>query len=265
MIRIVLCRPGGPRNVGSIVRSLANFGPAELVIVRPIKPSLLKHPDFGQMGHGAEAGQAKIVLVDSIHEALADVTFAVGFTARRRDHRRLIDWREVRTDLVERANADERLAFVFGSEESGLLAEEADPCHVLCRMPTSDEHGSLNLAMAVTVVTSTLFFERERQDVPSAATPLSSQLPGKDRHFLVERLAVALSQKATTPAAARDIDSSVRRIFARAELETRDARAWHLLSRALGNEAEPSDFGVDPLESPKAVRAARKAAEGEQA
>ncbi|MEX1023652.1 MAG: RNA methyltransferase [Planctomycetota bacterium] len=259
MIRIVLCRPGGPRNVGSIVRALANFGPAELVIVGPIKPSLLLHPDFTQMGHGAEAKQSTVRVVDSITEALADMTHAVGFTARRRDHRPLVDWREARDDLVRRDRADERLALVFGSEEAGLLASEAAPCHVLARIPTSDEHGSLNLAMAVAVVASTLFLER---GVASAATPLSSPLPGKDRHFLVERLAGVLSSRATTPAAARDIEASVRRLFARAELETRDARAWHLLARALGDETEPSDYGVEALESPKAEREARKAEEG---
>lgn len=265
MIRVVLCRPGGPRNVGSITRSLANFGPAELVIVRPINPSLLLHPDFTQMGHGAEGKQAEIRVVDSIHEALADVTYAVGFTARRRDHRILVDWREEREALCHKDATDERIALVFGSEESGMTAEEADPCHTLCRMPTSDEHGSLNLAMAVTVVVSHLFFARERKDVPSAAIGLTSALPGEDRKFLVERLAKTFAARATTGPAARDIEASVRRIFARADLETRDARAWHLLARALGNEMEPSDVGVAPLKSPKVARAERKANEGSDA
>jgi hypothetical protein len=33
-------------------------------------------------------------------------------------------------------------------------------------------------------------------------------------------------------------------VFARAPLETRDARAWHMLARALGNERAPGEYGV---------------------
>ena len=46
MKRIVLCRPSGPRNVGTVVRALANFGPAQLAIVAPQRKTLLIHPEF---------------------------------------------------------------------------------------------------------------------------------------------------------------------------------------------------------------------------
>jgi len=242
MKRVVLCRPQGPRNVGSILRVVANFGPAELWLVRPERPSLLIHPDFEQMAHGVEDVAAKVHVVDDIAAALEDVTTSYGFTARARGHRNLRDWRSVRDEMVARAHDPaERVAFVFGSEESGLSGAETDPLHTLVRMPTSDEHGSINLAMAVGICLSTVFFER----APSARSQGANAIPGSDRTFLIERLKDALGDCTTTAPARRDLVASIERVFARAPLETRDARAWHLLARALAGKRRPADYGLE--------------------
>ena len=241
MRRVCLCRPQGPRNVGSVVRLVANFGPAELYLVRPEKRSLLVHPDFEQMSHGVEDVLAKVRVVDQLEEALEDVTTSYGFTARARDHRSVRDWRSVRDELCERAHDENDVtAFVFGSEESGLSGAECEPLHHLIRMPTSDEHGSINLAMAVGICLSTVFFER----APSARSSASALASGADRAFLSERLKEVLGERTTSDAARRDLCASIDRVFARAPLATRDARAWHLLARALGGKRRPSDYGL---------------------
>src|SRR5881396_1096979 len=103
MKRVVLVRTAGPRNAGSVLRAAANFGPCELVLVRPEKPSILMHPDFEQMAHGVVEVDGKVRIVATLAEALADCTYSVGFTARARDHRELHDWRAVRADLTARA------------------------------------------------------------------------------------------------------------------------------------------------------------------
>ena len=202
------------------------------------------------MGHLLEIGVdqdrglgAKVRVVHTLAEALEDCTSSVGFTARSRDHRELRDWREARSSLVQRANdRAERVALVFGNEESGLSIEETEPLGELVRIPTSTEHGSLNLAMAVGVVLSTLFLEGESE---SARVQNATPLPGADRVFLTERLKESLGRIPWTSSARRDILASIERVFGRAPLETRDARAWHMLLRALGNEKTPRDYGVD--------------------
>jgi TrmH family RNA methyltransferase len=243
MKRVILVRTAGPRNAGSALRVAANFGPCELVLVRPEKPSMLQHPDFEQMAHGVPDAAKRIRVVATLEEALADCTYGVGFTARARDHRELSDWRDARAALTQRASAaEERVALVFGNEETGLSAEETAPLAELVRIPTSAEHGSLNLAMAVGLVLATLFLD--------GAAPLSVRhqnavpLPGADRVFLIERLKEALGVVPWSPSARRDLLASIERVFARAPLETRDARAWHMLARALGNEKKPGDYGV---------------------
>ncbi len=250
MRRVVLCRPQGPRNVGSVVRLVANFGPAELYLVRPEKPSLLVHPDFEQMSHGVEDVLAKIRVVERVEDALREVTTSYGFTARARDHRSLRDWGSVREELCQKAHDEnEVVAFVFGSEESGLSGAETDPLHHLIRMQTSDEHGSINLAMAVGICLSTAFFER----APSARATASALASGADREFLSARLKEVLGERTTSAAARRDLVASIERIFVRAPLATRDARAWHLLARALGGKRRPGDYGLDEGSSDEAL------------
>ncbi len=94
-LRVVLVRPNGPRNVGAVLRAVTNFGPAEIVVVRPVRASLLVHPDFEQMAHGVEEMAARIRIVDTLQDALSDRTHSFGFTARGRQHRRIENWRDV--------------------------------------------------------------------------------------------------------------------------------------------------------------------------
>ena len=244
MIRVVLCRPLGPRNVGSVLRAITNFGPAELWLTAPRKRSLLIHPDFEQMAHGVEEMAKRVVVVDTLTEALAECTSSVGFTARKRGHERLDDWRDALPAITARANDDaERLALVFGSEEGGLSKEECAVIQDLVRMPTSDEHTSINLATTVAIVLSTIFFA-DRERAPSARAPSRMPVPGKDRDFVIARAQKTLGARATSEAARRDVEDMLERVLRRAPMETRDTRAWHLLLNALGDGSTPADLGL---------------------
>jgi TrmH family RNA methyltransferase len=244
MLRVVLCRPLGPRNVGSVLRATTNFGPAELWLVAPRKRSILIHPDFEQMAHGVEDVAARVRTVATLGEALAECTESVGFTARKRGQVQLDDWRDAREGVCARAlDPERRLALVFGSEEGGLSTEECAGLQELVRMPTSDEHTSINLATAVAIVLSTVFFS-EGADAPSAGADSRKPLPGTDRDFLVARARAVLGARTTSDAARRDVEEMLARVLARAPMETRDARAWHLLLNALGDASAPADLGL---------------------
>lgn len=242
MKRIVLCRPEGPRNVGAILRVALNFGPTEITLVNPLRASLLVHPDFVQMSHGAEAARDEIRVVDTLEEALADCTWAVGFSARVRGKRRRRDWRVLAPELAPRANDDaERLALVLGNEVTGLTEPEASLCQELVHLRTSREHTSLNLAMCAGVALSDLFTDTAVHQVERGG----SMLDGGGREFLKAGLKqMFVGRVARTPAAARDIEAMIDRVFSRAPLENRDARAFHLILRALGSELEPTDLGL---------------------
>src|SRR5690606_3240704 len=158
MKRVVLVGTEGPRNAGLAARACANFGPCELWFAAPDPPELLEHLDFRDMSHGVSSRAFPVV--PTLAEALADCTHSIGFTARLRGPRRLLRWPDVVTRTLERAAAeDERVALVFGNERIGLTRDESASLAELAWIPTSDEHTSLNLAAAVTVVLSDLFHE----------------------------------------------------------------------------------------------------------
>lgn len=244
MKRVVLVRPTGPRNVGGVMRSVANFGPAELWLVRPERPSMLIHPDFEQMSHGVENVRDRIRVVATLEEALAECTFTVGFTARPRGERWRADWREFGEEVHPLANsANERVGLVFGSEWNGLTDDELDRCQHAVRLPTADEHTSLNLAVAASIVLYSLFEGRGSKRHEGGARMLSVA----EREFLKQHLiAVLARQVARGESAQRDVEASIERVFSRAPLESRDARAWHKLMRALGSEHAPGDFDLSP-------------------
>ena len=242
MKRVILCRPEGPRNVGSVLRAVQNFGPCELHLVAPLKPSILVHPDFVQMSHGADEARAAIVVHERLEDALADVHHSVGFTARVRGNRQRRDWREAQPDVLGFAESTEdRLALVFGNEETGMTAEEAGLCNELVHIRTSEHHTSLNLAMCATVVLSDLFVGRGHVQ----PEPGGRLLDGNGREFLKARMTEVFAHKiAKSPEASKLIEASIERVFSRAELENRDARAWHLMLKALGSTMRPDQVGL---------------------
>lgn len=242
MKRVVLCRPAGPRNLGTVLRAAANFGPAEVAVVAPERPSLLVHPELEQMSHGVEDAVARVRVCAALPEVLADCTLAVGFTARPRDHRETLPWPEVLPRALAEHEAGGRVALVFGNEESGLSGAETEHLAELAHVATSQEHTSLNLGMAVGIVLFTLF----RSSAPAGFRRVGSPLTGAERAYLVEHVADGLGALMLTDAARRDFRASVERLFARADLEARDARAWHQLLRAIGNARSPADYGIAP-------------------
>lgn len=249
MKRVVLMRPSGPRNVGMVARVCLNFGPCELRIVAPERRSLLVHPDFEQMAHGVGEIETLCVIVPDLKTALEGCTQVVGFTGRTHDDRMRVDWREYQVELCERANTDEeRVALVFGNEAMGLEKQDAALCHELVHIRTSREHTSLNLAMTVGIVLSDLYTEAGHRTKERGFRPIRSEA----REYLKANLKHVFADKvARTASARRDILSSIERVFSRAALEDRDARAWHLMLRALGSTLTPKDIGL-PQASPRA-------------
>ncbi len=244
MKRVVLVRTLGPRNVGSVMRACANFGADELVLVAPQRASMLVHPEFEQMAHGVQDVRAKIRVVATLPEGIAGTTRSVGFTARARGQRKRKDWRVVSPEWSEIcADPDQCVALVFGSEENGLTVEETDLLGDLCSLPTAEEHTSLNLALAVGLVLYTLFQGKGvhiREKGPVLAERESAE-------YLKARLKDVLGRLALSDVAARDIRESVERIFTRAPIESRDARAWHKVLRAIDGDRHPSELGVTPM------------------
>lgn len=148
--RVVLNRPLYGGNVGSSARAMANFGLSDLRLVQP---------DFGADDRemqmmGVSSGRPileSMQVHDSLDEAVGDCTVVVACTARPRRWRawEFLEPAPAADLLAERIANGEQVAFLFGSEDSGLSEQDLKWASHLCHIPTTAEASSLNLSQAV--------------------------------------------------------------------------------------------------------------------
>ncbi len=151
----------------------------DLVLVRPRS---FPHAESNALAAGADDILAGARVVSTVSEAVADCTFVAGTTSRPRSY-----YWEFTTprDVAGRIAAlpsESRAALLFGSERYGLGTEDLQYCNVLVRIPANPDYCSLNLAMAVQLLTYELFMARES---PTSQTQLELPLAaaGDVEHF----------------------------------------------------------------------------------
>jgi tRNA/rRNA methyltransferase len=211
VVRVVLVEPQTPANVGFVARVLSNFGLTDW--------SLLG--GCGWRGTEAErtGAPAREVLegvreADSLINAIAGTTHVIGFTARTGKHRAVIDLPDLRAAAADWGE-DARPAFLFGREDRGLEAEEADACTHLVRIPTRGL-PSMNLSHAVAIA----LYEWFRKPGTPGAGPTWSG--AADRRRFAESAAEDLAA-AGFPDRGEELDGMLRRLAAM-PLESRDLR-----------------------------------------
>ncbi len=153
-LRIVLCRPSHPGNIGAAARAMKTMGITDLRLVAPAR---FPAPEAQWLAtHAADVLEGARTHA-SLGEALADCVSAFALSARPREWSpQVLAAREAARDALELA-AHGAVAFVFGSESAGLSNEELFACQHLVHIPAHPRHSSLNLAQAVQVVCYELF------------------------------------------------------------------------------------------------------------
>jgi tRNA/rRNA methyltransferase len=118
---------------------------------------------------------------DSIEEALGSFNYIVGTTARLGKARGpFIAPRAVAQDIADISQKN-KVALLFGPEDTGLANEELRLCHAVVTIPTSREFTSLNLSHAVMILCYEIFTAASEAMTAAEATPklaLSSELEG---------------------------------------------------------------------------------------
>jgi tRNA/rRNA methyltransferase len=136
--------------------------------------------------------------------------------------------------LVHKQLLRGRVALLFGSEKRGLSNEDFSHCHWLLRIPTSQEHGSMNLGQAVAVC----LYEIARRAKPGLETGRTKAVVAAKREetrpanagelerittLLIEALRASGYLAAKPSAAAGE---KIRRMVRRLSLTSSDAKLW---------------------------------------
>lgn len=148
-VRVVLCNPQHPGNIGASARAMLTMGLGDLVLVNPER---YPHPQARAQAAGAGAVLDSVRVVATLEEAIADCVWVAGSSARPRHlgDEPLTPW-GFAARAVDIARADQ-VALVFGCERSGLSNTELERCHAAVRIASNPEYSSLNLSQAVQVL-----------------------------------------------------------------------------------------------------------------
>lgn len=142
---ITLCHPADPRNVGGVIRVVANFGFKGLRIV-----STKTFDERDLLCFSSEASQkVNVEFYNNLDDCLQDQHFVLGTTRRNRDPDApaMSALSAIETVLPTTGS----ISLLFGAERTGLTASEVERCHHLLWIPTTEVFPSMNLAHAVAV------------------------------------------------------------------------------------------------------------------
>ena len=184
-IRIILVGTTHTGNIGSVARAMKTMGLSQLYLVAP------KELPDGQayaLSAGASDILANAKVFDTLEQAITDCPLVVGSSARSRT----LSWpmlepRECGVKAVQEA-ATHPVALVFGRESSGLTNEELQLCNYHVCIPANPEYSSLNLAMAVQIVTyevrmAYLQAQSAPEQTEEVAYPSNAQLASFYQHL----------------------------------------------------------------------------------
>jgi len=150
-VRFVLVAPSHAGNIGAAARALKVMGFTRLAVVAPRARDFRTHPEAIAFAAGAADVLAAATEHATLVDALAEIGFAYAMTGYAREFGPpLIDLQAATATLAARI-AQTPLAFVFGTERSGLANEDAERCQQACAIAVDQQFGSLNLAQAVQV------------------------------------------------------------------------------------------------------------------
>ncbi len=148
-IRVVMVETTHPGNIGAAARAMKTMGYNNLYLV---KPKIYPNAEATARAAGADDILGRVVVCDSLEEALQGCVTVVASTARPRTiSHAVFTPREYAPKLYEMVKKGP-VALVYGRESSGLSNEELEYCNVILQIPTNPEFSSLNVASAVQIL-----------------------------------------------------------------------------------------------------------------
>ncbi|MFV9997067.1 MAG: tRNA (cytosine(32)/uridine(32)-2'-O)-methyltransferase TrmJ [Arsenophonus endosymbiont of Dermacentor nuttalli] len=148
-IRIILVETSHTGNMGSAARAMKTMELTNLYLVNPL---ILPDSQAIALSAGASDVIGQATIVETLDEALLGCSLVIGTSIRTRT----LSWPQVTArecgEKTIRQAKHSSVAIIFGRERVGLTNEELQKCQYHLHIPTNPDYGSLNLAMAVQLI-----------------------------------------------------------------------------------------------------------------
>jgi tRNA/rRNA methyltransferase len=198
---------------------MSNFGLQHLRLVNPYDPSFRE----ARSAVGASELLAQARQFSTVAEAVADCSLVIGTTAgRNRGLQHSLRSLQEGAKLMRKRLVSGRVALLFGSEKRGLSNDDFSYCNWLMRIPTDEEHPSMNLGQAVAVC----LYEIVRTRVPAQLQKLPSADAEQLERITTQLLDALRASGYVKPRATTAAEAKVRRMIRRLNLSAEDAELW---------------------------------------
>ncbi|MFM5600368.1 tRNA/rRNA methyltransferase [Aeromonas veronii] len=142
----VLVEPARPANVGAAARAMKTMG---FDAMRLVASRVHEEEEASWVAHGAQEILTQAEAFETLPEALADMDLVIATTARERGrYQHYLTPGEIREQIRSKPSLN-KVAIVFGCEESGLSNEQLAEVDLISYLPLKVSYPSLNLGQAI--------------------------------------------------------------------------------------------------------------------
>ena len=145
-VSFILHKPQLSENIGACARAIKNFNFKKLVVVDP-KPIFPNDKIFAT-SVGAKNIINETRVFKNLESAIKKTDFLIATTSRFRNK----NVKHIKVNDLNKIDFSKKVAFLFGSEASGLSNNEVSYANYALQIPTNPEFKSLNLSHSVIII-----------------------------------------------------------------------------------------------------------------
>ena len=149
-ISFILHQPQLSENIGACARAIKNFNFKRLVVVKP--KSIFPNDKILATSVGAKDLILNAKVYETLDSAVKKVDYVIATSARFRNK----NIKHIKLNDLKKIDFSKKVAFLFGSEASGLSNNEISYANYTMQIPTNPDFKSLNLSHSVIIVAHTV-------------------------------------------------------------------------------------------------------------
>ncbi len=145
-ISFILHKPQLSENIGACARGIKNFNFSNLIVIDP-KP-IYPNDKILATSVGAKNIINKSKVYNDLELAIKNFDYVIATSARFRNK----NIKHINLEELKKINFKKKIAFLFGSEASGLSNNEISYANYTLQIPTNPEFKSLNLSHSLIII-----------------------------------------------------------------------------------------------------------------
>jgi tRNA/rRNA methyltransferase len=145
-ISFILHKPQLSENIGACARGMKNFNFQKLIVIDP-KP-IFPNDKILATSVGAKNIINKAKNYENLEKSLKNIDIVIATSARFRNK----NIKHIQLEDLKKINFKKKVAFLFGSEASGLSNNEISYANYTLQIPTNPDFKSLNLSHSLIII-----------------------------------------------------------------------------------------------------------------